>query len=49
MAQKSRQSFGELHKASTKAAYAPPNIVEFPAWPKNPVELRRDAQSFKQG
>jgi hypothetical protein len=44
LGQKSRRSFGELHKALTKAEHTPLNIVEFPAWPKNSVELLRDAE-----
>jgi hypothetical protein len=50
MAQKSWRSFGEWHKALTKAECALPNIVwGLELGSKISVELWRDAQSLDQG
>ncbi|KAJ7262002.1 hypothetical protein C8J57DRAFT_1513796 [Mycena rebaudengoi] len=42
MGQKSRWSFGKVHRASTKAECAPLNIVESPVGSKISAELRSD-------
>ncbi|KAJ7244213.1 hypothetical protein C8J57DRAFT_1242926 [Mycena rebaudengoi] len=47
LGQKSRQSFNEKHRALAKAECALPNIVESPAWPKNPAEPRLAQNSWR--